>query len=112
VDEAGNIVESDWYDIDIEPAEETVQDGDTDTDTFNAWGIGVLILFAMVAIGLNIARLVKKPGKPSKPGEEDEPIEDDDDDDEMDEDDGQDEDDIVGSEIPEPSEDDPKVIEP
>ena len=79
VDAAGNVMESEWYDVHIEPVEETEHHGgESDTGTFNAWGIGVLIIFAMVAIGLNIARLMKKPGKISKPVAKDEPtIEDD-----------------------------------
>ena len=79
VDAAGNIMESEWYDVHIEPVEEDAHhSGENDTSAFNAWGIGVLIIFAMVAIGLNIARLTKGKGKPSEPDIKDEPVVEDD----------------------------------
>ncbi len=69
-DEAGNIQETEWLDAHLIPVEDHGDDhhgaGEiADPGAFNTMGIAVLIMFAMVAIGLNIARIVrkKKPGK-------------------------------------------------
>ncbi len=84
-DEAGNIQESEWLDAHLIPVEEGHHGEETsDPEAFNTMGIAVLILFAMVAIGLNIARIVRKPKKSGKTVEKTDDIEEDEEADEQD----------------------------
>jgi len=68
-DTSGNIARTYEYNVTVTPVE-TPHDHEGDvggTSIYNTWGIGLIIIFAMVAIGLNLARMRKVPIKDIKP---------------------------------------------
>ncbi|MCK4756829.1 MAG: 4Fe-4S binding protein [Thermoplasmata archaeon] len=73
-DEADNVQESEWYDVELEPVLPPEHHQGGDTGTFNTFGIAGLLIFAMVAIGLNIARIKQNPKKKIEKKEDEEEI--------------------------------------
>jgi ferredoxin-type protein NapH len=59
-DLSGNVNESAWLDIKLEPTH-AHHDDVPSSNNFVTMGIGMLLIFAMVAIGLNVARMKRPP---------------------------------------------------
>jgi ribonucleotide reductase alpha subunit len=66
-DSSGNINRTIEYNITIEPVQEPTDVEEGTTSAFNIYGIGLVLIFAMVAIGLNLARMRKVSIKYVKP---------------------------------------------
>jgi ferredoxin len=66
-DTSANINRTIEYDITIEPVQEPADAEEGTTSVFNTYGIGFILIFAMVAIGLNLTRMRRVSIKAIKP---------------------------------------------